>query len=255
MTFNEDVQIGKSDIQLFGAATDTAYASQVSTSEFTFDSVTHSAKWTFEQALPSDQYEITLTNVTDLAGVPLDGEWDNPNTWFDAESDTFPSGDGLFGSDFQFRFTILPGDANGDNVVNQADRSIMEMSYAAGGSSFGFVDGDFDGDGYVENTDDYNDLFRDNFTRVWTEFGNDFRLGDLDFDESTDFDDIDEFILAIQDMFESLSMTYGVDEGTVRAAADIDGDGDVDFDDIDDFITLLSVEGPNGLLPDNLGEA
>ena len=50
-------------------------------------------------------------------GLALDGEW----TGSTATPDAFPSGDGAPGGDFRFRINVLPGDVNGDRVVNALD--------------------------------------------------------------------------------------------------------------------------------------
>ena len=62
-------------------------------------------------------------------------------------ADSFPSGDGTFGGDFDFRFTILPGDANRDNEVDGLDYVIWAMNYQSGTT---FEEGDFTGDGEID---------------------------------------------------------------------------------------------------------
>ena len=59
-----------------------------------------------------------VLNGTGVTG--LDGDWVNPSTTTPA-GDTFPSGDGAAGGDFNFRINVLRGDANGDSVVNALD--------------------------------------------------------------------------------------------------------------------------------------
>ncbi len=61
-------------------------------------------------------------------------------------------------------------------------------------------------------------------------------LGDMDCDGDVDFDDIDDFILGLNDP-PSYEAIYGVPP---ELKGDTDGDGDVDFDDIDDFIAILN---------------
>ena len=62
-----------------------------------------------------------LRLVLSAAGVTgLDGEWVNPSTTTPA-GDSFPSGDGTAGGDFNFRINVLRGDSNGDSVVNALD--------------------------------------------------------------------------------------------------------------------------------------
>jgi len=61
-------------------------------------------------------------------------------------------------------------------------------------------------------------------------------LGDMDCDGDTDFDDIDDFVLGLNDpaAYESL---FGV---PASLKGDADQDGDQDFDDIDDFVGILT---------------
>ena len=61
-------------------------------------------------------------------------------------------------------------------------------------------------------------------------------VGDMDCDGDIDFDDIDDFVLGLQDpqAYEDLR---GIPP-TVKG--DTDGDGDLDFDDITGFVELLS---------------
>jgi MYXO-CTERM domain-containing protein len=60
--------------------------------------------------------------------------------------------------------------------------------------------------------------------------------GDMDFDGDTDFDDIDDFVLGLNDPVEYESV-YGV---TPALTGDLDDDGDQDFDDIAGFVAALS---------------
>lgn len=64
-------------------------------------------------------------------------------------------------------------------------------------------------------------------------------LGDMDRDEDVDFDDIDDFVLALSDASAYFS-TFGV---PATLHGDIDGDGDQDFDDIQGFVPLLTGQG------------
>jgi len=66
--------------------------------------------------------------------------------------------------------------------------------------------------------------------------------GDMDLDGDVDFDDIDDFVLGLNDAAQ-YEATYGVPPAL---AGDTNADGDLDFDDIDNFVGLLigSVLGP-----------
>lgn len=60
-------------------------------------------------------------------------------------------------------------------------------------------------------------------------------VGDMDLDGDVDFDDIDPFVLGLNDPV-AYESNYGISPAT---AGDTDGDGDFDFDDIPGFVTLL----------------
>ncbi len=62
-------------------------------------------------------------------------------------------------------------------------------------------------------------------------------LGDMDTDGDIDFDDIDDFVLGLNDAATYTAM-YGAPPATY---GDADSDGDLDFDDIAGFVTLLNV--------------
>jgi hypothetical protein len=61
-------------------------------------------------------------------------------------------------------------------------------------------------------------------------------LGDSDCDGDVDFDDIDDFVLGLNNP-QAYEDIFGVPP---ELKGDIDGDGDLDFDDIDDFVGILS---------------
>ena len=54
----------------------------------------------------------------------LDGDWIDSTA-------TYPSGDGAAGSDFAFRFNVVPGDVNRDGVTNSADLLIIRDNKVA----------------------------------------------------------------------------------------------------------------------------
>jgi len=63
-----------------------------------------------------------------------------------------------------------------------------------------------------------------------------FPLGDMDFDDDVDFDDIDDFVLGLTNgaLYENQYLVPADTHG------DLDLDGDIDFDDIDDFVAILA---------------
>ena len=84
-------------------------------------------------------------SVSDVDGRVLDGEW--PSTLGD-----FPSGNGSAGGDFQFAFSVLPGDVDGDGSVdgrwNGADNLLIVQQIGKVFQDEGFDPRrDIDGDG------------------------------------------------------------------------------------------------------------
>jgi hypothetical protein len=63
--------------------------------------------------------------------------------------------------------------------------------------------------------------------------------GDMDFDGDVDFDDIDDFVLGLNDPPQYASIFCA----PARVKGDNDGDTDQDFDDIEGFVELLSGNG------------
>jgi hypothetical protein len=168
--------------------------------------------WTF-----GDQYAIRLDDaITDVQGARLDGEWTNPRYLTTTTSDTFPSGNGSEGGDFQFIATLLPGDANLDLQVTSADLAILNSHYNNGQLDELFSEGDFNGDGQVNFADVvlYSPNSGANLQTVWL-------LADLNSDFAVD--DLDMAILATN---------FGMSNRT-WAHGDLDGDGDVDTEDMD----------------------
>jgi len=126
-------------------------------SSFAYDPFTFTAKWTFTAELPHDKLAIHLSDltITDASGNRLDGDWENDdnddqgnsaniNTPDDITDDTgeaFSVGDGIAGSlnnEFRFHFAYLPGDYDGNGVVEHGSEAAT---------------GDGNGDGVVDASD------------------------------------------------------------------------------------------------------
>jgi hypothetical protein len=154
-------------------------------------------------------------SITDTEGNFLDGEWTNPasRTTSNALVSEFPSGDGASGGAFVFTMTLLPGDANGDGIVEWSDYYIWSAHLAQDG---GFLEGDFDGDGMI-SPEDLTLWYHMQGTNLQTPF----LLADLDEDGDVDDDDLD-----------ILSDNYGL-TGADWEDGDLDGNGVVDSLDID----------------------
>ena len=67
--------------------------------------------------------------IEDAAGNRLDGDWTNPTSTSDTGDRVYPSGNGVAGGNFDFRFNVLPGDANQDGVVNFSDLNKVLTNY------------------------------------------------------------------------------------------------------------------------------
>ena len=68
--------------------------------------------------------------------------------------------------------------------------------------------------------------------------------GDLDHDRDVDFDDIDDFVLALNDPTAYFNQ-FGVPPAMT---GDTDDDGDLDFDDIQGFVGILNSPGATASL-------
>jgi hypothetical protein len=112
--FSEAVNVDLDDITVLGQSTTYSLDSYVVSGGGTI------VTWTLDSTGTTDQICMHLnasgaSPITSVAGnIVLDGEWNNPLILNDAghPGDTFNSGDGTAGGDFEFWFTILPGDAN-----------------------------------------------------------------------------------------------------------------------------------------------
>jgi hypothetical protein len=156
ISFSEDVVIAEEDLEVFGLVTSIEYHTNVV--DFDYDDVAFRATWIFDAPLAdlqADQVELRLSNVTDVAGVRLDGDWFNPLTTTDPNGSSFPSGDGSPDgeNDFVFYLTFIPADFNLDNKVDVADYNIWSTNKFTGlHGGDGFLKGDATGDDYVDSS-------------------------------------------------------------------------------------------------------
>jgi hypothetical protein len=78
---------------------------------FTYNAATFTATLLLPAHIGADKLVLHVNDtVEDLTGNNLDGEWTNGVT-------NFPSGNGTEGSDFNFRFNVLPGDSNRNGAL------------------------------------------------------------------------------------------------------------------------------------------
>jgi hypothetical protein len=214
ITFSEDVNVVASNLKVVGLST----ANVPTLAEFSYDIMSMTATWRFDDLVANDHYLISLSEaVTDIEGNLLDGEWVNPVSLTTTSSlvSEFPSGDGEAGGDFTFVFTLLGGDASRDNVFDMADVDIFYESWMAGMIDAIFIDGDANGDGYVDSVDWYSMASQGlNLQTLWI-------LGDLNGDFAVDELDAD----ILDEHWWDANPTY--EDG------DLNGDGDVNEDDVD----------------------
>ena len=147
ISFSEDVNVQAVDLALSGVNAPT-----VPIADFFYDAFTHVATWTLDNPLPNNRYIAELNSdginpVVDLEGNRLDGEWAN-------NADVFASGNGVAGGDFEFLFTVLPGDVDQNGVVTFFDRFLSYSRLGAITSSILFLPrADIDGSGGHEQAD------------------------------------------------------------------------------------------------------
>jgi hypothetical protein len=137
VVFSEDVLVDTDDLRL-GGDNVASYGVDL----FWYDARTFTATWTLSAPIGADKLLIELNAdgadpIRDVAGNALDGEWDNPTSISDPSSDTYPSGNGTAGGNFEFRFNVLPGDVNQNGVVQSNDglmvRAALGTSTVSGG--------------------------------------------------------------------------------------------------------------------------
>ncbi len=106
--------------------------------------------WTLANYLPRDKFWIDLDGngidpVKDLAGNVLDGEWTN-------NSDTYTSGNGVAGGDFEFAFNVLVGDVNGNGFVQSNDWTAANNGKTTTSAGYSYRQ-DINGSGVINSTD------------------------------------------------------------------------------------------------------
>ena len=227
--FSEEVDVVQGDLGLIAinrVITEPAISAFVAPD----DTNGFTATWTFAAALPAAQYVLRLDDtIEDITSNGLDGEWTNPSSFDLVDFNTngpsqttsqFPSGNGTAGGDFQFVFTILPGDGSRDNSVGNADLTLLLNNW--GDPNRSFATGDYSGDGIVGNAD--QTLLLNHWGLA---FQNLLLLADYDDNWTIDGDDTTAF------------MTF---YNSQNSAADLNGDSAVNLTDYDAFYALLNFE-------------
>jgi hypothetical protein len=154
IAFSEDVRIEAADLSVSGAN-----AVAYSFSDFHYDPQARVATWTLSTPIDHDRLMLDLnanglSPVRDLEGYILDGEWTN-------NSDTYASGNGTAGGDFEFTFNVLPADVNASGHNDYAD-----YYYIAYSEGYAIIDPgyspyfDIDGSGLIDSADTQQALQR-----------------------------------------------------------------------------------------------
>ncbi len=122
VAFSQDVTVNTAQAGLaLSGSPDVPAPAALSSTEFSYNSTTHVATWTFAAPLGDDLYLLKIPSaaVSNTLGTPLDGEFTNATG--SSPGGTFPSGNGTGGGDFDFRFNVLPGGAMQTGIVTGAD--------------------------------------------------------------------------------------------------------------------------------------
>ncbi len=127
ITFSENVAVSQAELTLLGINT-AQY--NVAGGTFSYNPASFIATWTLTQPIGDDNLVLSLnadgaSPITDVAGNRLDGEWNNPTSTSSTGTSTYPSGNGVPGGNFNFRFSVLPGDANRSGGVGSLDTSLV----------------------------------------------------------------------------------------------------------------------------------
>jgi len=120
---------------------------------FEHEPAIHRATWTLSEPLQNDKVLLVLGSPESAqvvgvnSGLPLDGEWPG-------DSPEFPSGDGVPGGVFAFRFDILAGNGTGNDITNIRDVQALRRSIGASvGSPRYSPFNDYDGSGDTDIRD------------------------------------------------------------------------------------------------------
>ena len=141
ITFNHDVVVTQTALQVVKLD-----GSSPTVFDFDYDAQSQTATWTFNTSLADGRYLVRLADsVHDADNEALDGEFTNPWTLGETGTSTFPSGDGTAGGEFRFRFTVLAGDTDHNNIDGAANFQNWK-SYEPGMIHVSTTVDEFDGD-------------------------------------------------------------------------------------------------------------
>jgi hypothetical protein len=114
--FSQDVAatLQQGDLVVRGSTTPT-----YTVTGFSYDPTTKTGVWTLGSTVTNDKLRLFLD---DALVTGLDGEWINTSA-----AESYPSGNGTAGGDFDFRINVLRGDADGNGAVNALDLSVIKQ--------------------------------------------------------------------------------------------------------------------------------
>jgi subtilisin family serine protease len=149
VTFSEDVGYDANALSALESLFDLLGTNSgvVSAGAFIYDSQTYTATWTLSQPLTSDRFLIVLSDaVTDAAGNRLDGEWQNGTSTVSGDG----SPEGMFG----LRFSLLEGDVDRNQRIDQRDLNPVRQAYLKTAGQAGYsILADLDGNGRIDQRD------------------------------------------------------------------------------------------------------
>lgn len=158
VVFTKDVTVNPADpgISLVGSP-DLPSPPSLADAAYSYDPATHTARWVLNAPLATNEYrlDIPATAVSDAVGVALDGDWTNATST--TPGGDFPSGDGVPGGNFNFRFNVLIGDVDGNGTVTGEDGNAVRQSLLSDASDPSDLNyspyADINGDGAITGYD------------------------------------------------------------------------------------------------------
>ena len=148
--------IGLGSLKLVGGTGGGAVAAP-SVTGFTSDG-SNTYSWTLSGRLGNNKYIFAIATTGSSFGTPAalvdDANGAGISGTFATSSSSFPSGNGLAGSTFDFAFNVLPGDGNQNALVNSLDSAGAETLNNDHETSAGYSPYyDYLGAGIINSTD------------------------------------------------------------------------------------------------------
>ena len=149
IVFSKPVTVAGGSLGLEDSSSNGGVASGITVLPAAGNSGTTTVTWSLSGPLTSNKYylELAAGGVTDAAGTALAGEWTTGVSTYAAGS-----GNGLAGGNFNFKFYLLAGDAQGNGVVSGVDFNLLAATRDAGDSAANWRY-DLNGDGQVKGSD------------------------------------------------------------------------------------------------------